>query len=54
MSKKEFQSITSEFEETRRQIEEDADREIEQLKHEFEEKVAQGAKYLELGKTYLF
>jgi hypothetical protein len=29
-----------EFDETRKQIEEDADRELEQLKHEYEEKIA--------------
>eukprot|EP01116_Phalansterium_solitarium_P025006 TRINITY_DN9363_c0_g2_i2.p1 TRINITY_DN9363_c0_g2~~TRINITY_DN9363_c0_g2_i2.p1 ORF type:complete len:870 (+),score=418.23 TRINITY_DN9363_c0_g2_i2:862-3471(+) len=39
-NKKDFEEMTREFDETRVQIEDDADREIEQQKHEYEEKLA--------------
>lgn len=41
LGRREQEDIVKEFDETRRQIEEDADREIEQQKHEYEEKLAQ-------------
>jgi ElaB/YqjD/DUF883 family membrane-anchored ribosome-binding protein len=40
IGKKEVKELVEEFDETRAQIEEDADKEIELLKHDYEERLA--------------